>query len=342
MLVCGDGNCVGSISGGCLEGDVTKKAVWWTAGREAVLRVYDTSSEEASWEFGLGCNGIISLLLERISDPSADEALAFLDSHRTERRAAVVAVAIRADRTSGIKPGDRLLWDEHGAQGGSLASSHRLAAEARAAFEDRQSRLLCLPEAAIFLEFVPAPQRLVIFGAGHDAIPVARLAAQMGWSVTVADGRPAYATQARFPDADRVAVLNSAANISHLEFDEHSAVVMMTHNFEQDKRLLRQVLRRRPSYLGLLGPKRRAELLFEEIGEPITAFNVNAPAGLDLGGDSPQAIALAIVSEVLSVLEGRPGGPLKWRRGPIHAVPSEARRESSADELVELTVCGNV
>ena len=173
MLICGDGSCVGSISGGCLEGDVTHRAAWWTPDGEAVLRIFDASSEEASWEFGLGCDGVITLLLERIANRAADEALAFLDSQRQARSGCVVALAIRAAEGCGFSAGDRLLWNNCGVQGGALAGSRleaRLAAEAATAARERTSRLVHLDEADVFVEFAGPPQRLIVFGAGHGVV----------------------------------------------------------------------------------------------------------------------------------------------------------------------------
>ena len=344
MLICGDGNCVGSISGGCLEGDVTRKAAWWTADGKPALRVYDTTSEEASWEFGLGCNGVITLLLERLSSPSVDEALKWLELRRVARKASVLATVIRADGGSPLEAGDRLLWDAEGNVAGTLAYSiaaTEIAAAAAIAFGERFSRLVRLAGADVFVEYVSAPQRLVIFGAGHDAVPLAAHAAQLGWSVIVADGRLAYAKPSRFPGAEHVLLLPQNADIAEVMFGEDSAVVMMTHNFPQDVRLLPQVLGRNPRYLGLLGPRSRAELLFDALGQPIHAGEIHAPAGLDIGGDSPSAIALAIIAEVQSVLEGRGGGPLKFRRGPIHATVREAGRVKMfrAEEIVDFSAC---
>jgi xanthine/CO dehydrogenase XdhC/CoxF family maturation factor len=345
MLICEDGSCTGAISGGCLESDIARKAAWWTADGRPALRVYDTSSEEAAWEFGLGCNGVITVMLERLDRPGADEALTFIHARRAARESSVVATVIRADASADVRLGDRLLWHAGAARGGAVMWSPlaREAAEAAVcAHEERRSRLVHLENADVFVEFVPARQQLVIFGAGQDAIPVVTMAAEQGWNITVADGRPAYAKAARFRGADAVVRIPSGSDISEIAFDADAAVLMMTHNYPQDGKLLPQILERRPRYLGMLGPRRRAQSLFAEIGEDLEKWDVHAPAGLDLGGDSPAGIALSIISEIQSVLAGRAGIALRWRSGPIHTAPVEyGRPELRHDnELVPLTHCG--
>ena len=108
MLILPDGRRFGTISGGCLEGDVVRKASWWTSDQGTALRVFDNSSEDAAWEFGLGCNGVITVLLERLALAQVTEMLAFLDQRQASRRSAVVATVIRSSDTSRAAPGDRL------------------------------------------------------------------------------------------------------------------------------------------------------------------------------------------------------------------------------------------
>jgi xanthine dehydrogenase accessory factor len=313
MLMLPDGRRIGSISGGCLEGEIARKAWWFTEAGTPVVRVYDTTSDDdAVWEFGLGCNGVVHVLLERASSAPVREMFAFLGS----RKPCVVATVIRARAGSGLGVGDRLLLDEAGDSHGIIHAEVR--AQAEAALKEKKSRLLHLTEADVFVEWVGPPQSLVIFGAGHDAIPVTAIARQLGWCVTVADGRPAYAVAERFPDAERVVLLSADDLLEGLTIDSETAVVVMTHNYPLDSRLLARILPLRPRYLGILGPKNRAERLFAELGLPVPE-EVGAPTGLDIGTDTPAAIALSIVSEIQSALSGRMGGPLRNRMGSIHA-----------------------
>ena len=326
MLICHDGSRIGTISGGCLEGDVARKAAWWTADGKPTLRVYDTSSDEdVVWEFGLGCNGVIYVLLEPVESASAQALLEFLDQGQKERTDQVVATIVRT------LPGSTYLVGDHFF--GSQLLTGELRAAADKAMETRRSLLLHLQDADVFVEFIAPPQKLVIFGAGHDVVPVVAAAAPLGWEITVADVRSGYAKADRFPGAARVALLPPSGCLGDVNVDSDTAVVFITHNYNLDAKLLPQVLPHKPCYLGLLGPKRRTTKLFAEIGLDPALYDLHAPAGLDVGGDSPEAIALSIVSEIQSHLSGRAGGSLRWRSGPIHAPVNEVGQAAELEKL---------
>lgn len=341
MLILPDGRRIGSISGGCLEGDVAKKAWWFTADGRPSVRVYDTSSDEdAVWEFGLGCNGEIQVLLERVGTPSARASLDFAGTCR-ESGGGVMAVVIRSTSSSGVSVGDRLLYSRNGEVCGNASGLWpSLAAFVNETVSERQSRLVGLDDCEVFLEWIAPPQELVILGAGHDAMPVVSLAKLLGWTVTVADGRPAYATPARFPLADRVVVMKPEDPLAGVRIHKETAVVMMTHNFAQDEKLLRAILPLRPRYLGLLGPANRADRLFQDLGLRRDSFDVHAPVGLDIGASTPEAIALSIISEIQAELAGRPGLKLRHRRDSIHTPALEAGATNHFSlPLPEIPVC---
>lgn len=326
MLILPDGERIGSISGGCLEGEVCRKAWWFTERGRPAVRVYDTSSDEdAVWEFGLGCNGVISVLLERVDQPDVREMLEFLRGRRECRGEAVVACVVRSE-AGHPAVGERLLLDGERVCGGALAGSppeSMLLAHADAAFRERKSRLVHLEGWDAFVEWIGPPLPVLILGAGHDAQPLVMIGAAMGWEITVADGRPAYARADRFPAAARVAVIPPDASLAHLEIGPETAVVMMTHNFPQDTRLLRQIVPLRPRYLGLLGPRKRAVQLFEELGETPGEVDIHAPIGLDIGAETPETIALSIAAEIQAAVSRRSAGMLRLRQGPIHAPETE-------------------
>jgi xanthine/CO dehydrogenase XdhC/CoxF family maturation factor len=213
------------------------------------------------------------------------------------------------------------LVDETVIRVGELAGSD-LEAEIIAAAEEarmeQRSRLIHLESADIFVEWVAPPPDVFLFGAGHDVIPVNEMAQILGWRVTIAENRPGYARPERFPGAERVIALGPDSDIGGLGIHSEAAVVVMTHNFPLDRIIVPQILDRRPKYLGLLGPKTRAEQLFREMGRPLPDWDIHAPVGLDLGGEGPQSIAIAIVAEIQSVLHGRSAGPLRLRNTPIH------------------------
>lgn len=326
MLMVPDGRRVGCVSGGCLEGEIVRKAWWFTESGEPVVRVYDTGSEDdAVWEFGLGCNGVVHVLLERVNAPATSAMLDFIDAHRAARKPAAVATVIRTEARSGIRVGDRLLLDEASTPVGMLLGSEiecQAMLHAAAAIREKKSRLAHIGSISVFVEWIGPPLSLVVFGAGHDSIPLVNLARQLGWEVAVADGRPAYAQPERFPGASRVVQLAAAEPLRDIVIDNETAVVMMSHNYPLDLLLLPRILSRSPRYLGILGPRKRGERLFSDLGLSQQAC-VHAPAGLDAGCESPEAIALSIVAEIQAVINSRAGGKLKDRPEPIHTAAYE-------------------
>jgi xanthine/CO dehydrogenase XdhC/CoxF family maturation factor len=347
MLIVPDGRRIGCVSGGCLEGEIVKKAWWFTESGAPAVRVYDTTSEDdAVWEFGLGCNGVVHVMLERVNTPAAGELLEFLDVHRAARKAAVVATVVRADTRSGVRIGDRLMLDESSAPVGSLCGSEiesQATLHAAAALREKKSRLAHIGATGIFVEWIGPALSLAVFGAGHDSVPLVNFALQLGWDVTVADGRAAYAKPERFPGANRVLQLTAGDPLREVFVDTETAVVMMTHNYPLDLLLLPRILSRRPRYLGILGPAERANKLFSELGLSQPAC-VHAPAGLDAGCDSPEAIALSIAAEIQAETNSRAGGKLKYRREPIHTAAYEVGSPpgTSITETVRPSECETI
>lgn len=184
-----------------------------------------------------------------------------------------------------------------------------LIVEMRAAYEHR-----------VRSDNVEVPVAVLLFGAGADAVPFARIAAELGWQVTVHDHRPAYLTAERFPDAhDLIPQVVDETPI--LDSDDRTAAVIMTHNYTRDSLVLPALLTSDVFYIGALGPKRRTEQLLEEIGGSFTPeqlARLYAPAGLDIGADTPEGIALSIIGEIQSVLSNRNGGSLRNRQGSIY------------------------
>lgn len=330
MLLLPDGTRLGTISGGCLETDVARKAWWWTDDGVAV-RVFDNSVEDAARDFGLGCNGVITVLLERVGMTGAGRVLDFLAGTQARREGAVVATVVRADDEGPWRTGDHYL---HDAQGEPCDGAGFFTAELSNAVRDtvssRKSRLVHLAEADVFVEWVGAPQRVFLFGAGHDVVPMSTACAMQGWAVTIADLHANQLLPARFPAASDFFAIPVSGDISALGIGREDAVVVMTHNYPQDSRLLPQLLAANPRYLGMLGPRSRAEKMFGEIGARMDGDNLYAPVGLDLGGDHPEGIALSVAAEIQAVLHGHLGGHLRSRRGAIHAPPLECGREDPA------------
>jgi xanthine/CO dehydrogenase XdhC/CoxF family maturation factor len=163
----------------------------------------------------------------------------------------------------------------------------------------------------------------VIFGAGYDAAPLARLAKELGFHVTVADARPAYAQPGRFPEADAVVVARPE-EIGRLALDATTAVVIMSHNYLTDRAFLKALLPLPLRYLGLMGPGARGVRMLQELRQEGFAASdamlrqFHNPVGLDIGAESPEQIALSILAEIQTVISGHAGGLLREKKSSIH------------------------
>ncbi len=182
--------------------------------------------------------------------------------------------------------------------------------------------------ADVWMEVIQPPAPILIFGAGQDAIPVAQFAKALGWHVSVLDRRAAYANRDRFPTVDEIKIMRLENGLDTLSLDARTAVVLMTHNYFDDRELLKVLLPSTIGYLGLLGPRHRTKQLLEDLKSgglavPLHSYHFHTPIGLDIGAKTPEAIALAIVAEIQAVFANRAGGMLRDRQTPIHAA-SEA------------------
>jgi xanthine/CO dehydrogenase XdhC/CoxF family maturation factor len=268
----------------------------------AVVEQYSTMFDDtAEIPFGLGCGGVVDLLIEPADSP---EYLALMEAMEGSLRgdeASVVTwlpaegkglrrVVLRLDGT--------VLFASAGLNEAKIECAKGLLPGGE--YEGR------------FVEELRAPQRLFVLGAGDDARPLVSMAALLGWSVTVADGRAQLARAERFPEAERVVALGEVG-AAGLGIRRNDAAVLMTHSYEQDREILASLLPVAPGYLGLLGARHRSSLLVSEAAAMIgwtvaeCCALIHAPVGLDLGGDGPEAIALAVIAEVQAFCQGKAG-----------------------------------
>jgi xanthine dehydrogenase accessory factor len=324
LLVSDDDELVGNLSGGCLEGEVQDVARDVMRSGEPRVVHYDlTADDEVVWGWGLGCNGAIGVFVE-----PADNSYAVAEALKTavEREQPVVLATVLETEMEDVRPGARLLVVGERIQEGTIGSRDvdgvvaEAAREALAAGESQTRRVEGL---RVFFEVIEPPLRLLVCGAGHDAIPLVRMAASLGWRVVVVDDREGMLSHERFPDATAFVRCSPDEVTEAAEVDGRTYVVVMSHNFLRDKDYLKSLLRAPAAYVGMLGPKARLQRLLDilrsdgvEIPEDLT--RVHGPAGLDIGGEGPDEIAAAIVGEVLAVSCGRGGGFLRERSGPIH------------------------
>ena len=338
LLVPEEGAPIGNISGGCLEGDVADMARLVMEEGQARLAGWDlTADDDAVWGLGLGCNGAIEVFIEP-ADRAVEAARALRTALEEERPISLVTV-IESTEPEKIAPGARLIVMPDGAVEGSLGRSDvdaEAIAAARGLLTTERSEIRTLAEGIrAFVEILEPPLRLVICGAGHDAVPLVRAASLLGWNVTVVDDRPAFLNRERFPEAHGFAPVDDPSGVAEaVTVDARTFVVVMTHNFLRDKAYLRELLTTDARYVAMLGPAARTQRLLmelEEEGTPITdegRSRIHGPAGLDLGSEGPEEIAQAIIGEIVAVRRGRDGGFLKERPTPIHDRPrpgTEAR-----------------
>jgi xanthine/CO dehydrogenase XdhC/CoxF family maturation factor len=327
LLVSADGEMVGNISGGCLEGDVAEVArVVMVEGEPRIASFDLTSDDEAVWGWGLGCNGAIEVFVEP-ADRAAEAAGALRRALEEERPLA--SVTVLGSATPGVERGARLLVGPDGRREGGLGSAEADDAAAATAGEQLaagRSEVRELPGGIrAFVEVLDPPLRLVICGAGHDAIPLVELAARLGWKPIVVDDRERFLNAERFPSAASfVRVDRPADAAAAVGVDERTPVIVMSHNYLRDLEYVRGFLGTPAPYLGVLGPAVRRERLLADLRRdgvepsPEDLSKLHGPAGLDLGGDGPEEIAAAIVAEVMAVRHGRAAGYLRDRTGPIH------------------------
>ncbi len=301
-LIAAAGAHAGTISGGCLEADVIRRAGWISRSGAAIEQYSTTFDDTAEIPFGLGCGGTVDLLFEPVATPEGEALIRAMEASLDGVESLVVSFlpgSGRGLRRAIYSPTGEVLFASEGLAQHKIDCARGLAPGG--AYDGR------------FVERLEAPQRLFILGAGEDARPLVEMAALLGWTVVVGDGRAQLAAAERFPRAHKVAVLRDDAADS-LGIQARDAVILMTHSYEQDRDLLASVLPIAPSYLGLLGSRHRSSLLVAEaaamLGRSVDACcdSIFAPVGMDLGGDGPEAIALAIVAEVQAVASGRFGG----------------------------------
>ncbi|QRO02204.1 XdhC family protein [Archangium violaceum] len=325
----------GSVSGGCLERELLRKAFWLTSeGRPARL-VFDSLSEDEAVFLRTGCGGRVELLLERLRPDDALNPVEFVSGCVRRRQAGLMATVLHTEGTSPVELAARLLLDADGqvrASPGLREAVPGLEADARAVLAEGGSRTRTYDveggKLELFLEVVQPPQPLVVFGSGHDVVPLVEAARAVGWHVTVVSRRPQELSARLAGRADLVVGSPPETALSAVVLGPRTAAVIMSHGYETDRTLLEALLHSPVRYIGVLGPRSRTERMLEELaregraGTEAQRARVYGPAGLDVGAEGPEEIAVSIIAEVRAIMAGRSGGFLKDRKGPIHGGPS--------------------
>ena len=330
MLIAADGRRAGTVSGGCLEAEVAKRA-WWLTESGPVVGRYSTAADDGDMPYGSGCGGVVFVLLERRA--TAAPLMRTLEAAFHARVPLAIATVLEgAEIGRRVFAGATLRGDRNSSDSLEVALD-QLATRALERMESID-QIITIGESKmrVWVDYRAARPGLWIFGAGDDARPILRLARELGWFVAVADGRSHLATRERFAAADRIETLrisemprNNASAIDDVKATD--AAVLVTHSFEQDARILAALLARDflPAYLGVLGPQRRtrevlaeaARLLGrEDAPERIEQWleQLHAPTGLDVGAETPAAIALSIIAEIQQTLNNGSALPLRQVR----------------------------
>jgi xanthine/CO dehydrogenase XdhC/CoxF family maturation factor len=334
MLVGREGARSGTVSAGCLEADVLARAEAVLASGRSQLASYDMGSElDMIWGTGMGCGGQVEVLLERVAAGVPPPWMGACAAMGEQRRSGLLATVFDARGAAKDRCLDRLLWGGDGEL--LLPADPELSAVLAPSAREVLARGLPASETFavggeldVLLEPVLPPFALWIYGAGEHARPIARMAKGLGWFLGIADHRPALATAERFPEADRILVGPATETLKDLPLDGRSAALVLSHVHAHDRGALQALLPAPAAYLGLQGNRARCERLVREIEERLGGSipaeqraKLHHPAGLDLGAESPEAIALSMLSEIQAVLSGREGRSLRDGQGAIHVRP---------------------
>ena len=301
MLIARDGRIAGLLSGGCAESDLLERAQRVFATGCAELVDYDTrGSDDVIWGIGLGCEGAMRILLTRLDASNHYQPFAATVECMHEHRRGAFAFVVQ-ENTSNLGQS----WHSR---------SEPLAAELlermQASIATRAAETVRVDRQEVFVAPVELPPRLLVLGAGADALPVVEIAALLGWHAHLVDHRPAYAVASRFPQARQVLLTPASELGNAIQFDDFDAAIVMSHHLPTDQIYLTLLAKSNIRYIGLLGPAARRQRLLGELGEQATRLQgrLAGPVGLDIGAKTPEAIALAIVAEIHAHLSHRSGG----------------------------------
>ena len=282
-------------------------------------------------ELGLGCNGLIHILIEPILTEKQNNPIELIKQFLGKRQTAVLVTLFSLNNRKGTQPGTQLLINEAGTFKNEFLANDieaTLISDAKKVLQEEDSNFNTYETKAAltaFFEYLKPPVTIVIAGAGNDAKPIAEMCKVLGWQVMIVDGRPNYATPERFPGVEKLIVAKPHQVLSNIDIDEQTVFILMTHNYNYDLELLKILMPLDVPYIGSLGPKKKLDRMLEELQQEGTIFTeeqlqkVYGPTGLDIGAEGSEEIALSILAEVKAVLAKRNGAPLRERNLSIHS-----------------------
>lgn len=308
MLIDGAGDFHGMLSGGCLEGDLALRAAAVIDSGEPQTVTYDLAQDDELWGLGVGCDGVMQVFLQALKPANGYEPFAAIAGAMLGDRPVRLAIVIESAHPQ-VRPGAAAVDPGDGARGLGVADETAGRLLQDGARPVLQQIALDGNDISVLAGAIQPPPRLLVLGAGPDAEPVVHFAAELGWRCTVADHRDAYVGSGDFGAAEDVLCMPAGELAENLALDRFDAAVIMSHHLASDRAYLEQLAATDLRYIGLLGPAARRDRLLSELGERATSLagRLHGPAGIDIGGRGPAAIALSIVAEVQGVLQGRIG-----------------------------------
>ena len=330
MLIEDDGQLTGAISGGCLEGDALRKALLVMSEKRSKLVTYDTmDDDDAKFGVGLGCNGIIQVLIEPIDISSPDNPIQYLKKVNEKRQTAALVTLFSLRDRKDPQYGTCLLLKEDGdIVQHVVVLKDVLIADANEALINQSSSFKNYisedHDLTAFIEVIKPPVSIIIIGAGNDVVPVVNMAEILGWETTVVDGRANYAKRERFVSACQVLVSKPEQVLEQIEIDEHTVFLLMTHNYNYDMAMLKQLLQKNVAYIGMLGPKKKRERMLNELKDEGLNFTeqqlsvLHSPVGLDIGAETSEEIAVSILAEIKALFAGKDVQSLRTIKEVIH------------------------
>ncbi|PWT97570.1 MAG: XshC-Cox1 family protein [Bacteroidetes bacterium] len=328
MLVKDDGTYLGGISGGCLEGDALKRCRMAIEANEPSIITYDTTQDDGyQIGAGLGCNGVIDVLFTPLSESDEKNPVRQL-STLTGIRESRIFITVTAQENCSVSQGTSFLFvdDQHFK---NEFPDKDFTTEILQAIHDVSESQVSLSsihtkgikELKLFVEVIQPVIHLVVFGGNYDVYPLMRIAKELGWKISLITNT-SKADKTMYNTATEV---YSSKGVAMPDLDDRTAAILMTHDFRSDKLHLQELLNSKLGYIGMLGPRKRAEKIFSELAEagiPISEMEskrIFAPCGLDIGANTPEEIALSIVAEIKAHFAGRSGSALRLRETPIHS-----------------------
>ena len=306
MLVAGEGRFQGMLSGGCLEGDLALRAAAVIDSGEPQRVTYDLAQDDELWGLGVGCDGLMRVFLQALGEANEYQPFADIAGILQGTRPGQLALVIDTD-SEDARPGAAALGIEGGVRAYGMAEdvAGQLFRQNAAGDSGVVTADLDGERATVLFTLVRPPPRLLILGAGMDAEPLVRFASEMGWRSTVSDHRDAYVERGDFKGAEELLCVPANDLARELDLSRFDAAIVMSHHLASDRSYLRQLATTDIAYLGLLGPVNRRERLVADLGDDGERLQerLHGPAGLDIGGRGPAAIALSIIAEVQGVLE---------------------------------------